>query len=201
MTLLNNILCPAYDVAVNLRKYMMVTAVITPKFIDLLNLILVQTHTEHTKEQIYELKKLCQTCISNCRKNASVSDDISPDILRMTASLYALWDNITVAAPLKEKVQILETCYAISRQQKDGFAPYHLEISACAQSGTDYITLSAKEICDELLDYAGEIEAWLDEYFSEEYDEYSSNEEFDIFIEIMTEIEFLAKILSGTYPA
>ena len=180
MTLLNNILCPAYDVAVNLRKYMMVTAIITPKFIDLLNLILVQTHTEQ--------KKLSQTCISNCRKTASVSDDISPDILRITASLYALWDNIAVAAPLKEKVQIRETYYAISRQQKDGFAPYHLEISACTQSGTDYITLSEEEICDELLDYAGETEAWLDEY--------STDEEFDIFVEIQVELEFLARMLS-----
>lgn len=56
--------------------------------------------------------------------------------------------------------------------------------------------MSEEEICDELLDYASEIEAWLDEYFSEEYDEYSTDEEFDIFVEIQVGLEFLARMLS-----
>lgn len=196
MTLLNNVLCPAHDVTVNLRKYMMITTIITPKLIDLLDLILMQNHTEHIGEHIRELKKNCKTCISDCRKAASVSNKISPDILRMTASLYALWDNITVAAPIKEKVQIWETCYAIAMQQKTGIAPYRIDVSVCTQSGAEYIELSKEDICDELLDYAGEIEAWLDEYFSEEYDEYSTDEEYDIFIEIQVRLEFLAKMLS-----
>lgn len=196
MILLDNILCPAHDVTVNLRKYMMITTVATPKLIDLLDMILMQNHTERTREQIRELKDNCKACISDCRKTASAFNKISPDILRMTVSLYALWDNITVAAPIKEKVQIWESCYAIALQQKAGIAPYQIDVSACARSRAEYIELSKENICDELLDYAGEIEAWLDEYFSEEYDEYSTDEEYDMFVKIQVGLEFLAEILS-----
>ena len=156
-----------------------------------------QNHAERTREHTRELKENCKACISDCRKTASASNKISPDILRMTSSLYALWDNITVAAPIKEKIQIWESCYAIALQQKSGIAPFHIEVSACARSRAEYIELSNEDICDELLDYAGEIEAWLDEYFSEEYDEYSTDEEYDIFVKIQVGLEFLAEILSG----
>ena len=89
MILLDNVLCPAHDVTVDLRKYMMITTIATSKLIDLLDMILMQNHTERTKEHTRELKENCKACISDCRKAASASNKISPDILRTTASLYA----------------------------------------------------------------------------------------------------------------
>lgn len=198
MTLFNDTICPAHEVELSLRKYMMATTVITPKLIDLLNMILYENYPERTKEQIHKLKKNCQTYISDCRQVVSASGEVSPDILRMTASLYALWDNILVAASIQEKIQSWEICYAIARQQKANMAPYDLIVSACAKSKAEYITLSMEEICSELIDYADEIEAWLDEYFLEEYDDYSDNEEFDRIIKIQTGLEFLAQILSNS---
>lgn len=200
MTLFNDTICPAHEIEPTLRKYVMATTIITPKLIDLLDLTFVQKHSDRVKELIRDITTLCQKSIYDSRKMVIIKEDISPDILRATSSLYALWDHAAISASIKEKVHFWEICYSIAAQQESDTAPYELSLSPFAKSGVEYITLSTDEICRELLDYADEIEALLEEYFSEEYDEFNVNDEYDIFIRIQTGLEFLTQILSGEIP-
>lgn len=182
---------------VSIKKYAMVTTVFTPKLIDLLDFIRMQAQEDKLKKFLDEIVKNILETIADYRKDASVSSGINIDVFGMASSLYAIYDDAVVAASIMDKINALKILLTIFSSQDEGNAPYSVTICATSPFNRKGIKLTSAEIRNELSDYADELEAWLDEYFADEYDDYCAEDQgFDIIVKIMVDLRFLSKILT-----
>lgn len=188
--LLDNI----FESNVNLRKHVMISTTMTTKLLMLLDMLQQEYQEKRVTQLAAELRVRCKKCLhdSIC---ASVKECmITPDILRLAANLYSLYDNVLITATIPEKISAWKIACSIARQQHLDLAPFSLSIPQLPESKIEYCKLTPIQISDELLDYADEIDAWLNGYF-DEYDEYSEDKEFDVFVCILTDLQFLANVI------
>jgi len=180
------------------RHCVMASIVMTPKLTMLLDIIQQQYKKGRIAQYAEENRRTCKQYINNALARAADSASVDVSILRTTANLYAIYDDAIIAAKIQDKITAWKTAYVIALRQKDELCPFRLENSLIPMSKMDFCQLSNKDISNELLDYAEEIEAWIDVYFSEDFDNYSAEDDaFDGILGIMASLRILASELDS----
>lgn len=181
-----------------LRQHTMAAVVCNPGLCDLLCLIGCQTDDARVARLAREAQDLCMSYLHTTRKKAATTR-IPAGILRTADALYGLMDNALTAASIRERIVMWHTACTMAIHQANRTAPYSLTTSDCiASHASDYVTMSTADICAELLDASDLIEAYLDDYFPDEYDDNDAEDKgFDAVVQLMIRLKFLAGVLEN----
>lgn len=177
-----------------LRQCVMATTVMTPKLILLLDMVQAQYKDSKVAEVALQNRRRCTNYIHNCISNVTSQN---PTTLRLAANLYYLYDDVLVTSSIKDKIIAWKTAYQIAERQAYGIAPIKVTVSDIPFLCQEF-SLPKESIEQELNDYSDEIEAWIDIYITE-YDDFDESDEQNVYneiISIMTDLRFLAGILS-----
>jgi len=178
------------------REYVMAATIITSKFLDLLRII---GYSEHYDPQLMRMADdLYQEALAykgSTVMAASTDSSFSTSALLYAGSMYDRYDKTLVSASINQKIEVWNQKMqkAIWMQQRMPsnrilFTPF---IHTTAKD--ELTELTNGQIVEELLDYADEIEAWLDLYFVDEYDDYANDGKFIDAIRIMESLKFISE--------
>lgn len=179
------------------RKHILCATVLTRKFVMLVMIA----------KCIYENEgrfgELCDTILdrsaqllTESARNASNSTGILTERLYHTIQLYNEKDEKLVAASIRHKIKLYLECLdeALSAPSP---VPLPLHPTGLYRINTELLCdLTDDQICLELIDYADEIDAWLDIEFEDEYDDYCIEDQgFDCYVELSAKLWMLAKLI------
>lgn len=196
------ILLPEMDLnRIELRKHCMVTTVFTPKMLALFDVFRCSGGRNTNMLRCSEnLVAVCNNCLSQSNINAASISNLPVFVFHRTAQLYALKDVVLLSASIQEKILLWKLSLAEAYQEY----LHHASEKILSFNGirqvphqAEVAILTDAQIINELLDYADEIEAWLDVEFAEEYDDYLEQPEFDDVVRILAELHILISYLEG----
>ena len=180
-----------------LRKHILCTTVFTRKF---LLLIMIAKLTYENEGRFGELcdkiLALANQLLVTSAKDASHSTTISLEQLYRTIQFYNEIDEKLVAASIRRKIDLYFECLDKVLSEPPTtlllFRPtglYKINLGLLCK-------LTDEQICQELDDYADEINAWLDIEFVDEYDDYCVEDQgFDCYVELSAKIWILSKLI------
>ena len=75
--------------------------------------------------------------------------------------------------------------------------PYNISLQACSFYQPSITAICNRQnLAETINEYSEEIEAWLDIQFADEYDDFTSQPDFDPITELMVSLEMLTALLS-----
>ena len=75
--------------------------------------------------------------------------------------------------------------------------PYNISLQACSFYQPSITAICNRQnLAETINEYSEEIEAWLDIQFADEYDDFTSQPDFDPITELMVSLEMLTTLLS-----
>ncbi len=192
-------LTESFETLAHYREYVMAATVITSKLLDLLRIIgYSERYDAQLKRMANDLYEDALAYKGSAVMAATSDSPFSISALLYAGSIYDKYDRKLVSASIKKKIEIWNQMMdkAIKLQQKMPpncilFTPFSHSIDK-----TDLAELTDKQIAEELLDYADEIEAWLDLYFTDEYDDFADDGKFVDITKIMEGLKFMADKIS-----
>lgn len=189
-------LLPEIDInSIAIRKNMMAVTTLTPKMFSLLDsLFQYGMLSERILLRLSDLQTDCKKCLSTSIMEASKQSHLPSKVFRRTAQFYALKDEAVLMASIQEKILLWQLSLAEAYQEylycsSNKFLPI-ANIRTILKA--DVPDLSFQQIQQELIDYADELDAWLEIEFSDEYDDYVEQPEFDMFVKIAATIRVLS---------
>ncbi len=189
-------LLPEIDISsIVIRKNMMAATTLTPKMFSLLDsLFQSDILNRHIIRRLDELKTDCKTSLLRSMIEAGKQSRLPSRVFHRAAQFYALKDEVILMASIQEKILLWQLSLAEAYQEylycsSNKFLPI-TNIRKIPK--TDIPDLSFQQIQEELIDYADELDAWLEIEFSDEYDDYIEQPEFDIFVKIAATIRVLS---------
>lgn len=152
-----------------LRSHVMAVTTIAPKFLGLLDYIAnVQTNKEIIT-LVSNLKCDCLTLLNYYNSYLTRSLHIPDEALEITRNLYCLYDDISVADSIENKIQAWKLSYLVALRQIKNEVP--LKIVFQPQPVVNPLALEPPnytEIKEELTEYYEEFSAWSDIHYIDE---------------------------------
>lgn len=193
-----NIMDWQFDEMPAFRLCAMSSTVFTPKFFALLDRVRQPDFPHHLAECAAETRRRCRRYVHQIFSSPAIKEPADPQTLRLAAKLYAIFDDILLAAPMEEKIGLWKASYLAAEQQLLQTASFKVDISDIpaippeSSSGTSFRQLCCG-MAGELLDYSDELEAWLDLHFVNEFDSYSEASPFDEVVQVISDLRSMAK--------
>ena len=124
-----NIMDWQFDEMPAFRLCAMSSTVFTPKFFALLNQVRQPDFSPHLTECAAETRRLCRKIVHQVFSSPAIKEPADPQTLRLAAKLYAIFDDILLAAPMEEKISLWKASYLAAEQQLLQTASFKLSIS------------------------------------------------------------------------
>lgn len=177
------------------REYVMVSTIITAKLLDLLHIIgYSERYDTRLKRMADDLYQETLAYKKSVVMAAAANSQFSTSALLYASTTYDKYDKTLISASIEKKIEFWNQMMdkAIKLQQRMPpncilFTPFSHPIGK-----EDLIELTNEQIVEELLDYADEIDAWLDLYFTDEYDDFSDDGKFVETVRIIEGLKFIA---------
>ena len=139
----------------------------------------------------------CQDCSRHYLFNASRQLGINTETLLLAQNLYGILDSSILAASIEDKISLYQTVYLTALKQTENDLPYNISLQACSFYQPSITAICNRQnLAETINEYSEEIEAWLDIQFADEYDDFTSQPDFDPITELMVTLEMLTALLS-----
>lgn len=189
-----------FDISCPYREYVMASTILSAKFVYLLQIV---ENTLRYNSYVHELAAKVRCNSNNYKrsilKTASADTGLPLDILLHCSAFYSKIDLQISAASIEKKISIWNNCMIKAMESKKQMPNNFILAPAIPLAKKELLVeLDDEQIVSELLDYADEIQAWLDIHFADEYDEYSDDEKFMDIVCIMVDLEFMANCIKET---
>lgn len=199
-----NIMDWQFDEMPAFRLCAMSSTVFTPKFFALMDQVRQPDFSPHLTECAAETRRRCRKIVHQVFSSPAIKEPADPQTLRLAAKLYAIFDDILLAAPMEEKISLWKASYLAAEQQLLQTASFKLSISDIPtiplKWGSD---ISFRQLCcgltGELLDYSDELQAWLDLHFVNEFDPYSEASPFAEIVQVIADLQSIAKEIEAIF--
>ena len=108
------------------------------------------------------------------------------------------WESSILAASIEDKISLYQTVYLTALKQTENDLPYNISLQACSFYQPSITAICNRQnLAETINEYSEEIETWLDIQFADEYDDFTSQPDFDPITELMVALEMLTALLSG----
>ena len=140
----------------------------------------------------------CQDCSRHYLSNASRQLGINTETLLLAQNLYGILESSILAASIEDKISLYQTVYLTALKQTENDLPYNISLQACSFYQPSITAICNRQnLAETINEYSEEIETWLDIQFADEYDDFTSQPDFDPITELMVALEMLTALLSG----
>jgi len=173
----------------------MVATIITSKFLDLLRIIgYAERYDARLKKMANDLYEDALAYKGSAMMAATSDSPFSTSALLYAGSMYDKYDRKLVSASIKNKIEVWNQMMGKATKLQQKMPPNCVLFTPFSHSidNANLAELTDGQIVDELLDYADEIEAWLDLYFTDEYDDFADDGKFIDITKIMEGLKFMA---------
>jgi len=189
-------LAESFETRVSYREYVMAATIITSKFLDLLRIVVYSEHYDpRLRRMADDLYQAAMAYKGSAVMAAATDSPFSTSALLYASTMYDKNDKTLVSASIKQKIEIWNQKMQKAIWMQQRMPPNRILFTPFTHLITkdELAELTNEQIVEELLDYADEIEAWLDLYFVDEYDDFANDGKFIDAVRIMDGLKFLAE--------
>ena len=174
------------------RLITMSTTVITPQLMTILQDVIDATSWDSDLHRCAsQTLQHCQNCSRHYLSNASRQLGIHTETLLLAQNLYGILDSSILAASIEDKISLYQTVYLTAIKQTEN------DLQACSFYQPSITAICNRQnLAETINEYSEELEAWLDIQFADEYDDFTSQPDFDPIAELMVSLEMLTALLS-----